>query len=133
MTVQIDIPGTDPQGRAFLTWAPVRATARLIGASGPAQIVLRSAGTVGGLVFNDVRSDQNAANLTLTLPADGSPAPFWIAGEFRKPSVAYGDAVVQATDSGGAVLGSRSVMVRVRKNAHPGRAGNAQCPRPRRL
>ncbi|MEA2760381.1 MAG: tyrosinase [Methylobacteriaceae bacterium] len=120
MTVQIEIPGTDPQGRVFLTWAPVRATARWDGAStsGSLDIVLRSAGTGGGLVFNNVRSDQNLPTLNLTLPTDGTKVPFWIAGEFQKPSAAYGDAVVQATaNGGGGVVGSKSVMVRIRKNA----------------
>ena len=31
MPVQIDIPGADTQGRVFLTWTPVQATARLVG------------------------------------------------------------------------------------------------------
>jgi tyrosinase len=120
MIVQIDITGTDPQGRVFLTWAPVKATARLVGgtATGPVDVVLRSAGPVGGLVFDTIRSDQGAASLTLKLPDNGNPVSFWIAGEFQKSSSAYGDAIVQATDkSTGSVLGSKAVMVRIRKNA----------------
>ena len=119
MNVQIDIVGADQQGRIFLTWVPVQATARIVNGTGAvASIVLKSAGTVGGLVFDTVRSDQGSSSLPLTLPGDGSPAPFFIAGEFQKPSSAFGDAVVQATDQAtGDVLGSKSVMVRVRKNA----------------
>jgi tyrosinase len=120
MNVQIDITGSDPQGRVFLTWAPVRATARLTDgpSGGSVDIILRSAGTVGGLVLDTIRSDHGAASLALSLPGDGRPVSFWIAGEFKKPSSAYGDAVVQATDkSSGNVLGSKAVMVRIRKNA----------------
>jgi tyrosinase len=120
MNVQIDITGADQQGRVFLTWAPVRATARLVGGTAGASVdvVLSSAGTGGGLVLDTTRSDHGAASLTLSLPGDGQPVSFWIAGEFQKPSSAYGDAVVQATDkSTGNSLGSKAVMVRIRKNA----------------
>lgn len=120
MAVQIDISGVDPQGRVFLTWAPVSATAKLVGdgpAAGPVNVVLRNGGTGGGLVFDTTRSDQGAATLPLTLPANGQPVNFWVAGEFQKPSSAYGDAIVQATDAAGNVLGSKAVMVRIRKNA----------------
>jgi tyrosinase len=118
MNVQIDISGADQQGRVFLTWVPVKATARIVNGTGAAaNIVLKSGGTGGGLVFDTVRSDQGASTLQLTLAGNGSPVTFWIAGEFQKPSSTYGDAVVQATDGSGTVLGSRSLMVRVRKNA----------------
>jgi tyrosinase len=119
MPVQIDIPGADAQGRVFLTWTPVQATARLVGgtATGPVNVSLSSAGTVGGLVFDTVRSSQGAATLQLALPGNGQPTTFWIAGEFQKPSSAYGDAVVQAKDTTGNVVGSKAVMVRIRKNA----------------
>jgi tyrosinase len=111
MNVQIDIAGADQQGRIFLTWVPVQAGV-------DANIVLKSAGTVGGLVFDTVRSDQGQSSLPLTLPADGSPVQFFVAGEFQKPSSAVGDAVVQAADAAtGDELGSKSLMVRIRKNA----------------
>ena len=119
MNVQIDIKGADAQGRVFLTWTSVQATAKIVEGTGAgADIVLRSAGTVGGLVFDTARSDQGAASLGLSLPGNGQPVPFWIAGEFQKPSSAYGDAIVQANDkTTGAVLGTKAVMVRIRKNA----------------
>jgi tyrosinase len=119
MNVQIDIAGTDPQGRVFLTWSPVQATAKIVGGADAAgDIVLRSAGSLGGLLFDTVRSDQGTSSLALTLPADSTPVPFWIAGEFQKPSSAFGDAIVEASDKAtGNVLGSKAIMVRVRKNA----------------
>ena len=110
MNVQIDIAGNDAQGRVFLTWTPVQATAKIVDGTGAgADVVLRSTGTVGGLVFDTVRSDQGAASLELSLPGDGQPVAFFVGGEFQKPSSAYGDAVVQATDKAtGAVLGSKA-------------------------
>ena len=120
MNVQIDITGADAQGRVFLTWTPVQATAKIVNGTGAgADVVLRSTGTVGGLLFDTNRTDQGGASLQLSLPGNGQPVSFWIAGEFKKPSVAYGDAVVQASDEAtGAVLGSKAVMVRIRKSAN---------------
>ena len=118
MQVQINLTGTDAQGRVFLTWSPVKASARLVNGppAGSVAVTLRSAGTGGGLVFDTVRSDRGTGSLNLSLPADGRAVSFWGAGEFLKPSVAYGDAVVQAVGTtDGAVLGSKDVMVRIRK------------------
>jgi len=120
MDVAIDIPGADAQGRVFLTWSPVQAAARVVngpGAGAQVAVSLKNAGTTGGLLFDTVRSDRGSGTLALNLPGDGTPAPFWIAGEFGKPSADFGDAVVQATSSTGDVLGSKPVMVRIRKNA----------------
>jgi len=117
VTVEINIPSADEQGRVFLTWVPVKATARVTsGGAGPVGITLRSAGTVG-LVFDRVRSDHGTATLHLDLPGDGTPTSFWVAGEFGKPSSNFGDAAVQAVATDGSVLGSTAAMVRIRKNA----------------
>lgn len=120
MPVEIQIPGADQQGRVFLTWTPVQATARLAdepGASETVDVTLRSAGTGGQLLFATARTDEGSATLTIGLPGSGAPVPFWVGGEFGRPSSAYGDAVVEAAASDGSVLGSTAVMVRVRKNA----------------
>jgi tyrosinase len=121
MQVEIDIPGADAKGQIFLTWAPVQAQARLVDGPGggvPVDVTLQNAGSGGQLVFDDARTDLDSGTLALSLPADGTAVDFWIAGEFQQPSLAYGDAVVEAVPSGGTdVLGSKAVMVRVRKNA----------------
>src|ERR1700716_1507854 len=119
MNVTIDIPGADAKGQVFLTWSPAQATAKIDGGTGAGtDVVLSSAGAGGGLVFDTARTDQGRSSLTLSLPGNGQPVTFWIAGEFGKPSSAYGDAVIQATDkTTGAVLGSKAVMVRIRKDA----------------
>ena len=118
MNVKIEFPGTDAQGRVFLSWTPVKATAKIVDSTGAAvDIILRSAGTVGGLLFDTVRSDEGTPESRSACPPTASLS-FWVAGEFQKPSSAYGDAVVQATDkTTGTVLGSKALMVRVRKNA----------------
>src|SRR3954452_17427021 len=119
MTVIIDIPGADAKGQVFLTWSPIKATAKLGGGAAATDVVLSNAGTRGALVFDTARSDKGNPSLTLSLPGNGQPVSFWVAGQFGKPSSAYGDAVVQATDkASGAVLGTKAMMVRIRKNAN---------------
>src|SRR4051794_6312602 len=121
MRVEISLPTTDAQDQSFLTWAPVKATARLSdnsGAAGPQAVTLQNGGANGGgrVVFDAVRSDAGTAQVQLQLPADGSPVEFWVAGEFKHPSSAYGDAAIEAMASGVSV-GRRELMVRIRKNA----------------
>ena len=121
MRVEISLPTTDAQGQTFLTWAPVKATARLTdatGAANPASVTLQSGGVSGGgrVVFDTQRSDAGNPQLQLSLPADGSPVEFWVAGEFQHPSSAYGDAAIEAVASGASV-GRRELMVRIRKDA----------------
>jgi tyrosinase len=121
MNVEIAIASTDHDGRIFLTWTPIQGTARLIDGPGAGQTVkvqLRNAGTVGQIVFDIVRSYQGTSSLQLDLPGDGSPARFWVAGEYKRPSVDFGDAVLQVVDAAtSAPLNSTPLMVRIRKDA----------------
>lgn len=82
--------------------------------------------TRGDLRFADHR-DPWAANATATeesvsldLTSDGAWHPFVIAGWFRRPSTNDGDAVIMAHEdtASGTVLGTKQLMVRVRKNAN---------------
>jgi tyrosinase len=127
MHVEIAIASTDHDGRIFLTWTPVQGTARLIEGPGAGQSVrvqLQNAGSAGKLVFDVVRSHQGSGTLQLDLPGDGSPVRFWVAGEFQKPSVDFGDAVLEVVDAtSSAVLGSTPLMVRIRKDAETLSAG----------
>lgn len=121
MRVDLSISSTDSAGRTFLTWSPVKATARLVepdGAQGAVAITLRNGGLDGGgrVVIDAVRSDDDKPEIELQLPVDGTPVEFWIAGEFQKPSQAYGDAAIEAV-AGGAAVGRCELMVRIRKNA----------------
>jgi tyrosinase len=120
MKVEIDVAATSA-GRTFLTWAPVKAKARLADASdasGMIDVTLRNGGTAGGgrVVFDSRRRDDDKETLDLQLPADGSEVEFWVAGAFQQPSLAYGDAAIEAA-AGGAAVGRRDLMVRIRKDA----------------
>lgn len=120
MHVEFDVPSADSAGRIFLTWTPVPASARLRdGPQGGGQVTvtLRNAGTGGQLVFASKFSDPGKSTLKLALPGNGTPTAFFMAGQFGQPSAGIDDAVVEAVGPGSSgVLGSRSAMVRVRKN-----------------
>jgi tyrosinase len=120
MNVELTIPGADAMGRVFLTWTPVRAQARLINPFGATSVAvtLRNAGAGGRLRFATTRTHLGTASLTLSLPVTGAPVSFYVAGEFGRPSISLGDAVIEALGPGTlGVLGRRRVTVRVRKNA----------------
>jgi tyrosinase len=120
MNVQISIPGADALGRVFLTWTPVRATARVLnpGGASAARTTLRNAGSGGRVRFATAPTHLGAPTLALRLPKDGTPVPFFVAGEFGRPSVSLGDAVIEARRTGTpVVLGRKRVTVRARKNA----------------
>jgi tyrosinase len=119
MNVEIRVPGADALGRVFLTWTPVEATARVLNPVGTTSIrtTLRNAGSGGRVRFATTRT-LGTPTLALTLPIDGTPVRFFVAGEFGRPSVSLGDAVIEARRTGTTtVLGRKPVTVRVRKNA----------------
>src|ERR1044072_8735111 len=119
--VEIDIPGADVQGRVFVGWTPVQATARLVdgvGSTSTIDVVFGNAGTVGLLNFAPTRTSTFASSVTRKLPLTGAPISFWIAGRFGRPSSSYGDAGIKAVQKTvGTLLAPRLLMVRVRKNA----------------
>ncbi|MFL5919369.1 MAG: tyrosinase family protein [Gaiellaceae bacterium] len=120
MNVEFRFPGADHLGRVFLTWTPIEARARLVHPVGAAarRITLRNAGPGGRVTFAAARANPGASTLVLNLPASGAWVRFFVAGEFGRPSVNLGDAVIQAVGAGSlGVLGTRRVTVRVRKNA----------------
>lgn len=115
-----DLPSDD-----YVTWAPTFCLARLT--SGPASnVVLTNApggGEVNFAAYADpwpVNTTATAATLALSLPADGSWVPFVIAGRFGSPSTNDKDTIVEAhlNTAGGATVGTKALMVRVRKNAN---------------
>ena len=122
MNVEIKVDATDPNGRTFLTWAPVKGSVRLTnagGAQGPVSIVLRNGGKPGGgrVIFDTQRSDDGKPDLRLSLPTNLAPVEFFVAGEFKHPSSDYGDAAIEAVDTAGTALGRLDLMVRIRKDA----------------
>jgi tyrosinase len=120
MNVEIRIPGADALGRVFLTWTPVEATARVLNPVGtaPIRVTLRNAGSEGRVRFAPTGTQLGTPTIALTLPIDGAPVRFFVAGEFGRASASLGDAVIQARRTGTTtVLGRKPVTVRVRKNA----------------
>ena len=120
MNVEIRIPGADALGRVFLTWTPVAVTARVVKPVGaaPIRVTLRNVGAGGRVRFATTRTHLGTPTLALNLPSSGAPVRFFVAGEFGRPSVNLGDAVIEARRTGTAnVLGRVRVTVRVRKNA----------------
>lgn len=127
MRVEISIASSDNNGRIFLAWTPVQGTARLIDGLGAGQsinVILRNAGNGGRLVFDVIRTHRGSPTLQLALPGDGAPVRFWVAGEFRRPSVNFGDAVLEVAEAAtSAILNSTPLMVRTRKDAQTLTAG----------
>ena len=113
----------------YLTWAPTYALARLSTpmVSDVDVVLTNDAPNIGGNVrfaaFADpwpANTTATASTLLLTLPADGSWVPFIIAGEYGTPSINDKDAIIEAhqTNAAGPILGTKALMVRVRKNAN---------------
>jgi tyrosinase len=123
MNVEIETNNSANQAARFLTWAPTPCRIRLTNTSGakaPTVTVAvsgQSGSGGGGVVFREGATGAFANQISLTLPVSGVSVPFFIAGEFGKPSSAAGDVTVQAS-ANGAVVGSVPVMVRIRKNAN---------------
>jgi tyrosinase len=123
MRTEITIANEDAAGKNYLTWAPSRATIKLLepDSANPVDVVLSNddASQGGQLEFGLARNQPLEATLDLTLPADGSEVEFFVAGAFGSPSNAEGDAVVRSAEPGAAAaLSTKAVMVRVRKNAN---------------
>ena len=116
----------------YITWAPTFCLARL---SSPAMADVNVELTNdppgqfpdgGDVLFAanqvpwPVNTTATAATLPLVLPADGSWVPFVIAGKFPKASTDDKDAIIEAhlNNAGGAIVGTKALMVRVRKNGN---------------
>lgn len=127
-----DVAPRDDPTDDYLTWAPTFARARLVPAMGSDfNIVLTNdaPGNIadGGDVSFAAHADPWPANATatattlaLTLPADGSWVPFVVAGKFGTPSTNDKDTIIEAhhNTAMGPVLGTKALMVRVRKDAN---------------
>ena len=120
-----DNPGDD-----YLTWAPTFARARLVTPGAPVTVVLTNdtpnIPNGGDVQFAahvspwPANTTATLATLALDLPGDGSWVPFVIAGKFGAPSANDKDTIVQAhlDDADGPVVGTKAMMVRVRKNGN---------------
>jgi tyrosinase len=125
--IEIHISNEGLDGKSYFAWVPMRATIKVIepDTNDPVEVELANEDPSQGgqLVFGSARDQALSSTLSLTLPADGSEVEFFVAGEFPKPSSEDGDAVLQASRTGAAghagdVLGTKAVMVRIRKDAN---------------
>ncbi|MCV9945133.1 tyrosinase family protein [Rhizobium sp. BT-175] len=107
-----------------MTWRPVQAELRLIDApagSADIDVIVSSATRTNGgrMVFADTLTHQGQASLPVTLPASGAPVTIFVGGEFQTASASHGDVAIEVREAGtNQILGSRPVMVRIRKNAN---------------
>jgi tyrosinase len=136
--IRINELSTDPANLAdnptddYITWAPTFARIRLNFPLGPAVTAVLTndpAGAIpggGDVLFAahvspwPANTTATANTLTLTLPGNGAWVPFVIAGKFGTPSTNDKDTIIQAhhNTAAGAVIGTKALMVRVRKNAN---------------
>lgn len=134
--IRINETAADPAPRDnpsddYVTWAPTFCRARLVtpGAATTAVLTNDAPGSIPG--GGDVLFAANATpwpvnttatlnTLTLALPGDGSWVPFVIAGKHLSPSRNDKDTIIEAHlgTAAGATIGTKALMVRVRKNAN---------------
>jgi len=120
----IDNPSDD-----YLTWSPTYAMARLASPGGSnvtVHLTNDSPAAGGNVRFAQhqatwpVNTTATSNTLQLILPASGAWVPFMIAGEFNSPSIDDKDAIIEAHQNtvSGTILGTKAMMVRVRKDAN---------------
>ncbi len=119
MNIEINI-NSQPNNAAYIGWSPQPSTIRLAAAQpAPVNILLKSISgvTTGNVVFLTNRNAQPVNTLPLTIPADGSAASFYVAGQTA--STEDQDTIIVATDAAtGVEYGRTTLMVRIRKNAN---------------
>ncbi len=136
--IRINELSTDPANVAdnptddYVTWAPTFCRARLNPPMAQnANVVLTNdpngaiplSGDVNFAAIQNpwpVNTTATNANLTLNLPANGAWVSFVIAGKFGTPSTNDKDTIIEAhlNAANGAVIGTKALMVRVRKNGN---------------
>ncbi|MEA2704901.1 MAG: tyrosinase [Actinomycetota bacterium] len=123
MRTEIALNGNERPDARFIGWSPVPAAIRLsdtTGATGPVKVRLRNQNTTKGgqVVFFSSIPGTGQDQLDVTLPTNGRSVKFQVAGRFQRPSIDDRDATVEVIDVGtNQILGSKPIMVRVRKNA----------------
>jgi tyrosinase len=128
MNVELQINNSISARARFVSWTPSPCRIRVTnpaGATTPTvnvKITGRSTATGGAVVFRTGTTGLFATSITVTVPINGLSVPFFVAGQFGKPSINNGDVRIEAR-VGSTLVGSVPVMVRVRKNANTLTAG----------
>jgi HEAT repeat protein len=118
-------------GKVYLNWAPVPAWVQLAQSSetdvavvltndeGSSSLTPAGKRIDGDLAFSATRPSPGMTctdeTLRLTLPKSGAPVQIYLAGAFPQASTQDQDAVIEVRLVSGALVGSRSTMVRIRK------------------
>jgi tyrosinase len=124
MRTEITLNGSADPSANYICWSPVRSRIRLAdsgGVANPVDVRLKNRDTSQGgqVVFFAALPGAEEDELQLSLPADGSPVDFFVAGKFDHPSIADKDASIEVVDtSTGDVLSVTQLMVRIRKDAN---------------
>jgi tyrosinase len=125
MKVEIRFPAAaDSLDRTFVTWRPIEARLKLVevpAASPNVPVTLSSTATAGGgrVNFAAFAGAPRTPTLNVMLPANGAEVTVWVGGVHPNASARFGDVAVEARPAaGGAVLGRKELMVRIRKNAN---------------
>ena len=123
MNVELQINNSLNRSERFLGWSPSPCRVRVTNPSGvltpTVSVKLTGVSSSGGgeVVFRAGTSGAFSSTLVLTVPVTGASVAFFCAGKFGKPSSQVGDVKIEAR-TGTTLVGSVSVMVRVRKNAN---------------
>ena len=123
MRTEIALNGNERPDARFIGWSPVSSAVRLsdtTGATGPVRVRLRNQNTARGgqVVFFSSIPGTGTDTLEVTLPVSGRSVRFHVAGRFQRPSIDDRDATVEVVNvATNQILGSKPIMVRVRKNA----------------
>jgi tyrosinase len=140
MRIEITIDGADNTGANYIGWTPVHGSMRLVEADKGTKFVNvllqnQNPDQGGQVVFSCAFAGDPALDwrfnpprvtalrrhdrLHLRLPANGTGVGFFIAGQFGRPSTDDKDAVIEVVETNtGAVLATKALMVRIRKNAN---------------
>lgn len=123
MNVEIQINNSASARARFVSWTPAPCRIRMTnpsGASSPTVNVRIAAATVpggGDVVFRRGATGAFTSTLTLPVPVNGASVAFFVAGRFGRPSSSNGDVKINAF-AGTTLIGSVTLMVRIRKNAN---------------
>lgn len=128
MDVELQINNGATAATRFVSWTPSPCRIRMTNPSGATSPTVNvtiagvSSASGGVVVFRAGATGSFANSLTLSVPTNGTTVPFFVAGRFGRPSVNNGDVKIEAR-VGTTLVGSVSLMVRIRKNANALTAG----------
>src|SRR5262249_29602629 len=123
VNVELQINNSVNANAGFVTWAPspcrIRVTnpAGITGQTASVTLAGVSAASAGAVVLRSGTTGAFANSLTVQVPANGASVAFFVAGRFGRPSASNGDVTLEARFNG-TLVGSVTLMVRIRKNAN---------------